>query len=108
MPAEHWVELKFPGRIVDGPGDDIFLIEFGGQRDRAYVLITDGAGNEYQLGIAEVEASKQSGFREIGFDISGISLPFVPRAIRVVGMDTGNGRVPGFELCNVRARIKSH
>ena len=107
LPAEYWVELKFPGRIVDGPGDDIFLIEFGGQMDRAYVFITDGAGSEHPLGIAQIEASKKSGFREIGLDISGISLPFVPRAIRVVGIDTGNGRVPGFELCNVRARINS-
>ena len=108
LPAEHWVELEFLDRIIDGPGDDIFLTEFGGQSDRAYVLITDGAGNEYQLGIAEVGFSKQSNFREIGFDISGISLPFVPRAIRVVGINTGIGKVPGFELCNVRARIKSN
>ncbi|MEK7995454.1 MAG: LamG-like jellyroll fold domain-containing protein, partial [Planctomycetota bacterium] len=41
---------------------------------------------------------------EIGFDISGISLPFVPSAVRILGVDTG-GQAPGFDVANVRARI---
>jgi RNA polymerase sigma-70 factor (ECF subfamily) len=110
LPTSHWVELEFSGEIINGPGDDIIIIELGQYGEQARVFITDSAGKEYLLGIATSGIAKQSPeFRltEIGFDISDISLPFVPCAVRIVGIDN-KGSIPGFELCNVRARITSN
>jgi hypothetical protein len=106
LPPDHWVEVQFRGPIVDGPGDDVVLIELGPVSEQARVFITDGGeSHEYLLGLATA-GSLGTGVdpTEIGFDISGISLPFVPRAVRIVGIDTG-GQAPGFDVASVRARI---
>jgi len=103
LPVAHWVELKFHGKIVDGPGNDIFLIEWGASGEQVRVFITDGAGNEYLLGIGMTGTSGQRVATEIGFDISGISLPFVPCAVRILGI-RGGGETPGFDLHSVRTR----
>jgi len=104
LPVGHWVELKFRGKIVGGPGDDIFLIEWDANGEQAGVFITDVAGNKYWLGMAMAGTSGQPTRTEIGFDISDISLPFVPCAVRIVGIKEG-GQTPGFDLHSVRARI---
>ncbi|MHC4680910.1 MAG: LamG domain-containing protein [Planctomycetota bacterium] len=107
LPPDHWVEMQFRGPIIDGPGDDIVLIELGPVSEQARIFITDGAGREYLLGLATA-GSAGGGVdpTEIGFDISGISLPFVPRAVRILGVDTG-GEAPGFDVASVRARINT-
>jgi hypothetical protein len=105
LPPDHWVELQFRGPIVDGPGDDIVLIELGPVLEEAHVFVTDGADEEYLLGMAR--AGNIGGGvdpTQIGFDIAGIALPFAPRAVRIVGLDHG-GESPGFDVANVRARI---
>ncbi|MHC4890731.1 MAG: RNA polymerase sigma factor, partial [Planctomycetota bacterium] len=104
LPVEHWFELKFRGKIVDGPGHDILLIERDANGEQAGVFVTDGEGNEYWLGLAMAGTSGQPTRTEIGFDISDISLPFVPSAVRIVGVKEG-GKTPGFDLYSVRARI---
>ncbi len=106
IPTDHWVELKFRGKIVDGPGDDIFLIELDAVDEQAFVFITDGSDREYLLGYALVPDIGFYEQTEIGFDIAGISLPFVPSTIRIVGLDLRGGS-PGFDLANVRARINA-
>ncbi len=106
IPADHWVELKFRGKIIDGPGDDIFLIELDAVDEQALVFITDGSGREYLLGYALVPDIGFYEQTEISFEIAGISLPFVPSAIRIVGLDFRGGS-PGFDLANVRARINA-
>jgi hypothetical protein len=105
LPPDHWVELQFRGPIIDGPGDDIKLIEIGPVEEQALVFLTDGAGQEYLLGIA-TSGSIGSGVdpTEIGFDISGIVLPFEPRAVRILGLDNG-GEARGFDIASIRARI---
>jgi len=50
MPAGHWIELMFDGRIVDAPGDDVFVVEWGANGERARVLVTDGDGSARVLG----------------------------------------------------------
>ena len=105
LPPDHWVEAQFRGPIIDGPGNDILLIELGPVREQALIFITDGAGRERLIGIA-TSGTAGGGVdpTEIGFDISGIELPFEPRAVRILGIDTG-GQAPGFDIANVRARI---
>jgi len=107
LPPDHWVEVQFRGRIADGPGDDIVLIELGPVNEEAHVYITDGAGQEYLLGLAKA-GSEGTGVHptEIGFDIAGIDLPFSGRAVRIVGLDHG-GLAPGFDIGNVMARISN-
>ena len=105
LPPDHWVEVQFRGPIVDGPGDDIVLIELGPVNEEAHVYITDGAGQEYLLGMAKASGEGMGvDPTEIGFDIAGISLPFAGRAVRIVGLDHG-GLAPGFDIANVTARI---
>lgn len=103
IPIDHWIELKFRGKLVDGPGDDVFLVERDAVGEQALVFITDGCGQEYLLGLAAVPDNGGYGLTEIGFDIAGTSLPFVPSAIRVLGIDLRGGS-PGFDLAYVRAR----
>ena len=109
LPPDHWVEVQFRGPIIDGQGDDILLIELGPVSEQALIFITDGAGRERLIGIA-TSGSIDSGVgvdpTEIGFDISDIVLPFEPRAVRILGIDTG-GQAPGFDIANVRARIRT-
>lgn len=107
LPPDHWVEVQFRGPIIDGPGDDINLIELGPVYEEALVFITDGAGQEYLIGLAKA-GSKGMGVdpTHIGFDIAGISLPFAARAVRIVGLDHG-GLAPGFDIANVMARISN-
>jgi RNA polymerase sigma-70 factor (ECF subfamily) len=123
VPASEWgmltlgkddrVELKFSRRIVDGPGDDILLTEIGTYGEQAHVFITDANGNEYFLGTAQARNSKRlGGPTKISFDISGISLPFVPCGVRILGTGLGEdydiSLAPGFDLRSVRARITSN
>jgi hypothetical protein len=105
LPPDHWVEVQFRGPIIDDPGNDILLIELGPVREQALIFVTDGAGLERLIGIA-TSGTAGGGVdpTEIGFDISGIELPFEPRAVRILGIDNG-GRAPGFDIANVRARI---
>jgi hypothetical protein len=106
---DHWVELKFPGQIVDGPGDDIQMVEMDPMGEQILVFLTDGLGNEYLLGQASVENTGEKGITLIGFDIADIlpKLPFEASAIRLVGEDFGGGS-PGFDLSWVKARTDTN
>jgi len=106
VPRDHWIELKFRGTLVDGPDNDILLIELGQMGEQALIFITDGASQEYLLGEARALDTGVDVATEIGFDIAGISLPFVPCAVRLVALDMGGGS-PGFDIANVRARTRS-
>jgi len=107
IPSDHWLEFKYRGRLIDEPGDDIFLIECDAMNEQALVFITDGSDREYLLGYAFVPDIGLYEQTELGFDIAGISFPFVPSAIRIVGLDFRGGS-PGFDLANIRARINPH
>ena len=104
LPPDHWVELKFPGVIIDGPGPDIVLYEMDRAGEQAKVFLTDGAGSEHYLGLVPPDRIPRSGPERIVFDIAGHSVPFTPCAVRIEGMDYG-GHMPGFDLLSVRARI---
>jgi hypothetical protein len=106
FPIDHYVELMFRGAIIDGPGDDVFILETGQCGEQALVFLTDGASQEYLLGLATADNPGNVETTVIGFDISGLSLPFVPSALRIVAMDVGGGS-PGFDITNVRARVAS-
>jgi len=104
IPSDHWLEFQYRGRLIDGSGDDIFLVENDAVNEQALVFITDGSDREYLLGYAFVPDIGFYEQTERGFDIAGISFPFVPSTIRIVGLDFRGGS-PGFDLANVRARV---
>ena len=104
LPKDHWLELGFSGEIVDGPGIDVY---FDGRTygELPLVFLTDDAGQEIQITSTPSHSSFfRSGYQLTGFDISGLSLPFKPRALRFVGVDD-KGPWGGAELYDVRARI---
>ena len=104
LPIDHWVELKFRGGIVDGALEDLILVELDAVGEQALVFLTDGADYEYLLGLAAVPSNSGESITAVNFDIAGISLPFIPSAVRIVGVDLRGGS-PGFDLAYVRARI---
>jgi len=106
VPTDHWVDLKFCGTIIDAPGNDILFIELGQMGEQALIFITDGVHQEYLLGIATASDSEAQAPTDIGFDIAGLSLPFVPCAVRLLALDLKGGS-PGFDIANVRARTYS-
>jgi hypothetical protein len=104
IPSDHWLEFKYRGNLIDGPGEDVFLVERDAVDEQALVFVTDGSYREYLLGYAFVPDVGFYEETELGFDMAGVSLPFEPSAIRVVGLDFRGGS-PGFDLANIRARV---
>jgi RNA polymerase sigma-70 factor (ECF subfamily) len=102
LPKGHWLELGFSGEIIDGPGIDI-CFDGGVRGEPPLIFITDGAGQEVQ--ITSTPTYQKSGvYGFTAFDISGLSLPFKPRALRIVGADN-KGPWGGAELWGVWARV---
>jgi len=106
LPTDHWVELQFRGPIIDGPGHDIEIIEWGRRGEKILVFLTDGRDQEYLLNLVAADDSGGQNRSFIQLDIAGLSLPFESRAIRILGLDTG-GDCPGFDLASVTARIST-
>jgi hypothetical protein len=104
LPTDHWIDLAFSGRLVGGDGNDLVLVETGKAGEQALLFITDGADQEYLLSRVVLENSAKQDLSYIGIDLDGVTLPFVPRAVRLVALDRG-GQSPGFDLGNVRARV---
>jgi len=104
LPTDHWIDLAFSGRLVDGAGDDILVVETGKAGEQALLFITDGADQEYLLTKIIIDNSMKQELSTVGIDLEGVTLPFVPRALRLVGLDLG-GQSPGFDLSHVRARV---
>ncbi len=103
LPVGHWVELEFDGRIVDGPGDDIEVVEWGANGEEAHVFVTDGRDNQCFLGTLKASSSGLQVSTVAGFDLAAVPASFVPRAVRIVG-GAGGGGTPGIDLHAVRAR----
>lgn len=103
LPEGYWLEWGFPGEIIDGPGIDIYL--YGKSTGKPPVIfITDGAGQEVQITSAAIYEKTKDGRNLVTFDISGLSLPFKPRAIRIIGADN-EGPSGGVELYSIWARV---
>ena len=103
LPVDHWVELGFSGRIADGEGGDIILAESGQAGEQALLFVTDGVDQEYLLTKVVIPLGRQA-LSYVEVDLRGTSLPFVPRAIRLIALDRG-GLAPGFDLAHARARM---
>ncbi|MCU0917531.1 MAG: hypothetical protein MUC88_23645 [Planctomycetes bacterium] len=104
LPTSCWVDLAFSGRLVNGDGNDLTLLETGKSGEQALIFITDGADQEYLLARASVPGAMVQELSRLEFDLERARLPFVPRAVRVVALDLG-GLSPGFDLNSMLARV---
>ncbi|UCD50533.1 MAG: LamG domain-containing protein [Phycisphaerales bacterium] len=104
IPEDHWVDLLFAGPLSNGPGDDLEFTESGKAGEQALVFLTDGADQEYVVGVVQAEDAHVQATTYISLDLPEIEVPFVPKALRLVAVDYG-GSSPGFDLGYVHARI---
>jgi hypothetical protein len=92
LPEGHWLELGFSREIVDGPGIDICFDGFDDNWTDGKlpdIFITDGGGQEVQITSPASFQGSGNGWLLTGFDISHLSIPFKPYALRFVGTDNG-------------------
>ncbi len=104
IPENHWIDLLFSGVLVDGPDDDIEMVESGKAGEEAIVFLTDGAECEYALGIVKAEKLHVQALTYISMELPEIEVPWPLRGVRLVGTDHG-GQSPGFDVGSVQARI---
>ena len=103
VPQDHWLELGFSGTIINGPGVDLV---FDGRTlsTEPQVFLTNGTGKEYELVTPSGYRNFGGGYKLTLYDLNGISLPFEPQAVRIVGTNN-DGPWKGTELYLVRARV---
>ncbi len=102
LPERHWVEVRFDGTVVDGPGPDLYYT--GWYCPIIQIFLTDGAGRLYELPRPTCNGDCDC-FHIVPFDIAGLRPPFEPKGIRVAGVGSWY-RYAGFELTSVRARVR--
>jgi len=79
LPKDHWVELEFPGTIIDGRGADICTDgRVNGGQPR--IFITDAAGQEYELAEPYGQRYFGNGFALTGYDIAAKHPPIEHQA----------------------------
>ena len=105
LPKDHWVELGFDGPLRDGPGPDLLIITRG-CRFYINVFVTDGMSKVLELPQPQCLRKGVCWHKHIiDFDLTGLDIPFEPRAVRLMGA-FNRGRVKGSEFYSVRARIQ--
>jgi RNA polymerase sigma-70 factor (ECF subfamily) len=109
IPEKCWVELCFSSAIVNGPGDDIIIVEQCKRGEQADVFITNCDKKEVYIGKITVPMTGDHEITAFGFDISGLDLPFTPCGVRILTTDSDgaemNDSLPGFDLVSVRANL---
>jgi len=110
LPQDHWVELTFPGTLIDGAGDDVFITERCQHGETAEVYLVDQDGNTRLLGVLQVPATWEHNVVTYGCDLAGLSKPFPATTLRIKCINSGfyeyRTALPGMELLHVRARIQ--
>ncbi|MEO1006724.1 MAG: SdrD B-like domain-containing protein, partial [Cyanobacteria bacterium J06638_38] len=100
LPTGSFVTVGFTDEVgIDGPDDDIFVLEEGVAGDRADVFVSSNLIDFTFLGTG-------NGGTTSSFDLADIGFTEPVRAIRVVGLDNA-GTAPGFDLVNVRVLPES-
>jgi len=95
LPTGSFVTVGFSDEtVIDGPGDDVFITEVGGNGERANVFVSSNLVGFTFLGTAIDNVTT-------GFDLNSISFGAPVQAIRIVGLDAF-GDSPGFDVINVR------
>ncbi|EDX85032.1 RHS Repeat family [Synechococcus sp. PCC 7335] len=100
LPRGSFVTVGFTDEaVVDGPGDDIFVLESGAAGDQAEIFVSSNLEDFVSLGVGD-------GGRTSSFDLSDIDFIEPVRAVKIVGLDN-RGESPGFDVVNVRGLPES-
>jgi hypothetical protein len=108
LAREHWLELDFGTEIVDGVGDDVFVMERCSHGEAAEVYLVNPAGQLCLLGSLQVRGTGDHMDTIYGFDLADLPQPFPAHVVRI--RCTANGfaeyesALPGMELLHVRVR----
>lgn len=96
LPTDSFLTLGFSGGFVfDGPGEDLFISEVGGNDENADIFISSDFGLNFTfLGIATTATVS-------GFDLGSISYTQNVNAVKIVGLDNFGGS-PGFDVSFVQ------
>ncbi|MFC1765256.1 LamG domain-containing protein [Planctomycetota bacterium] len=123
LPTAHWIELSFPGVLVDGntpapcldglsSGTDIVVYEKDANQEHVVVFLSDGQGQLQLLDeaystreIGVPDANCPTGMVKIGLDLADYAPPFPVRALRILSRGLG-GAAPGFDLGRIRGRVQ--
>lgn len=110
IPEKGWIKLKFSSPIVDGPGDDIVIIEKCKSGEKADIFLADDSNNEIYIGSINVPGPPLGHTPTFFvYDIAGLNLAFKPNSIRILTTKGGyveyRGALPGFDLVSVRANL---
>lgn len=95
LPTGSFVTVGFTNRIIDGPGNDLFIREAAAGRESADVFVSADGINFTFLGVAQDNG-------ETGFDLGSIGFNAPVRAVKIMGLDS-RGTSPGFDVVNVQA-----
>jgi len=94
LPTGSYVTVGFTDETaIDGPGDDIFVREIGGNGERADVFVSADLLDFVFLGTA-IDNSTTA------FDLASIGFTGLVQGVKIVGLDNG-GDSPGFDVVNV-------
>lgn len=99
LPTGSWVAVGFTDEtVVNGPGNDIFIRETGGNGERANVYILPVGWTSFAdvqfLGIAQDDTTTS-------FDLASIGFTKQVQAVIIEGLDSLGGS-PGFDVVNVQ------
>ncbi len=102
LPERHWVELGFPGVLVDGPGPDIeyYCLKTD---NLPPIYLTDANGRSHRLLNPQSELLQNWAYR-VTFDLAHCQCPFIPTAIRIEGVGPPTQPDPLIWM-NLKARV---
>lgn len=103
LPANHWVELQFPGVLHDGTGPDLLIVG-ADVESMADVLVTSEATEPVCLTAGQF-APHPSGLTMATYDLAALPELVKPLAVRVRGIG-GADPNDAFKLLRVRARTE--
>jgi len=102
LPSGHWVQVRFPVPITEGPDVDLFLTGYGVTQKPQVALI--GPNDERLDLVPSVSRDQPSGFTITAYELSDVDLPFVSYEVRITGVDAGASSPP-FALRMVRVGL---
>lgn len=96
LPTNSSVTVGFVNEtVVDGPGDDIVVVEIGVSGEQADVFVSSNLADFAFLGTA-------MGGDTTSFDLASIGFAGPVKAVKILSLDNG-GTSPGFDVANVQA-----
>jgi len=105
LEEDHWIEYDIPAPFLDRPGPEIGLFVLN-EGTPPSVYLTDGGQRLQQISVTHYREGGAPGFLTLGIDLTGITIDFEVRGIRLVGHDRA-GRFGGCGVANLAVSLES-